>query len=82
MNRKHTEQRGEAAPANREKLLASPWQRCGRRFSGRRKWLPDTEDLRWRWTRGRGRLGKMDDQTSLDRLQAHCKWEVLILWQE
>ena len=25
--------------------------------------------------RGGGRLRKMDDQTSLDRLQAHCKWE-------
>jgi hypothetical protein len=46
------------------------------RFPGGRKWLPDTENAR-ALDAGR-RFGKMDGQTSLDRFQAHCKWEISV----
>ena len=30
----------------------------------------------WALDAGGGHLGKMDGQTSLDRFQAYCKWEI------
>jgi len=36
------------------------------------------EDLRPCTRRGGDRLGKMNGQTSLDRFQGHCKWEISV----
>ncbi len=39
---------------DRQTPPSSPWQRCGIRLSGERKWLPDTRNPLGRWTQGGG----------------------------
>jgi hypothetical protein len=47
-----TDELREAAHINRQSLRASPWLRCGMRFSGKGEWQPRTENPLGRKTRG------------------------------
>ena len=72
--RKKNWQVAEAAPAQRRKLLLSLGRGMAYGFEANENscWTP-----KYRGADAREEhLGKLDGQTSLDRFQARCKWEM------